>query len=408
MDGEQALATVTSHRPHWGYQTSLFQWRQPAFWFFLVLLAACSILMILEQAAFLSFSPGGFALSWFLMILYAVPVFLLIYLLDLYEREPISLLIAALLWGGLGATALSLVGNTGWGLVVQQLFGPEFASRWVAALTAPWVEEVTKGLGVVFIYLIARREIDGLMDGFVYGAMVGLGFTIVEDVFYFVGVFGGDVSGVLTGFYLRVVASGLYGHVLYSGLVGMGIAYFVTRKGRVPEARRWGIPAALFLVAVLAHLIWNSPLLDLFPEDPWEGTDWLIIPLATAVKGVPLLVFVVMMVRLAHRREHMWLERALATEIEHEGLTRGELDTLMDPRARRQARRELRARGGPAAERALKRLHREQINLAMVRTRVHEDDHPDLVRQRDHCARLREAVQRMVAPPSSDGSLPPS
>jgi len=29
------------------------------------------------------------------------------------------------------------------------------------------------------------------VDGFVYGAMVGLGFAVVENVFYFVGQFGG-------------------------------------------------------------------------------------------------------------------------------------------------------------------------------------------------------------------------
>ena len=37
------------------------------------------------------------------------------------------------------------------------------------------------------IYLIARSELNRIMDGFVYGAMVGLGFAVVEDVLYFVG-----------------------------------------------------------------------------------------------------------------------------------------------------------------------------------------------------------------------------
>lgn len=389
------MSSPALHRPRWGHQTSLFQWRQPAFWLFLLMLAFGIWVGLAEQAAFLELSASGWALSWGLLLVYAIPVFILIYALDLYEREPWSLIVGALLWGAFGATTLSALGNTGWSFLILELAGPEFASKWSAALTAPFVEEILKGIGVVFIYLIARREIDDVMDGFVYGAMVGLGFTLVEDVFYFIGAFGGTTEGVLTGFYLRVVASGLYGHVLYTGLVGMGIAYFTSRRGMRPFGRRLGILGALSATAVLAHFVWNSPLLDFFPEPPWTGGDWLIIPLATAVKGVPLLVFAIFMVRLAHQREHQWLEAALATEVGKPGLTGEELNTLLAPAARRRARKEIKARGGPAARRGLKKLHREQINLAMIRTRTHDPDHPDLARQHEHCARLREWVRGM-------------
>ena len=78
------------------------------------------------------------------------------------------------------------------------------------------------------------------MDGFVYGALCGLGFAVVEDVFYFIAVFGGDVGGVLQGFFVRVIASGLYSHVLYTGLVGMavGIARHAARRPLPPRAAR--------------------------------------------------------------------------------------------------------------------------------------------------------------------------
>jgi len=406
------MADQRLHRPHWGYQTGLFQWGNPAFWLFALLLLGGALIIVGQLAGFLSYSPTGFALSWLLLLMYAVPVFLLVYTLDLYEREPISLVVAALIWGAVGATALSIFGNTGWGLVIVNLFGEEFARNWVAALTAPWIEEVFKALGIVLIYLIARREIDDIMDGFVYGAMVGLGFTLVEDVFYFMGAFGGDVAGVLTGFYLRVIASGFYGHVLYSALAGMGIAYFVTRKGFVPEAKRWGVAVGLFLIAVFAHFLWNSPLLNFFPQQPWEGVDWLVIIFATAVKGLPLLIFVVLMVRLAHQREHLWLRAALETEVGKPGLTREELEALDHPADRKRARREAAARGGPQASKAMKKLQREQINLAMVATRSHDPNHPDLQRQHEYCAQLREWVQRFAGgptppPPGPEGGTPP-
>ena len=120
---------------------------------------------------------------------------------------------------------------------MSRVGGPEFAARWTAALTAPFVEEILKGLGVVLIYLIAPDEFDDMMDGFVYGAVCGLGFAVVEDVFYFMGVFGGHPNGVLQGFFVRVVSSGLYSHVLYTGLVGMGIGYFVSRGAPAVRSR---------------------------------------------------------------------------------------------------------------------------------------------------------------------------
>ena len=205
------------------------------------------IFAISKQTVFQRISPSGWALSWILLVVYALPVFLAIYFLDLYEREPMSVLIGALLWGAVAATTLAGLANHGWGLVVARVGGAEFASRWTAALTAPFVEETLKAAGVVLIYLIARSEIDDVMDGFVYGAVCGLGFAVVEDVFYFIGIFGGEPSGVLAGFYIRVLSSGLYGHVLYTGLAGMGIAYFVARREEAPFRRRALVAAGLFL-----------------------------------------------------------------------------------------------------------------------------------------------------------------
>jgi len=70
---------------------------------------------------------------------------------------------------------------------------------------------------------------------------------------------------VLAGFWVRVVSSGLYGHVLYTGLSGMGVAYVVSRRGQEPLGRRVGIALALFLAGLAGHVLWNAPILDLFP-----------------------------------------------------------------------------------------------------------------------------------------------
>jgi len=364
---------------------------------FAVVLVVTGLLTIQQQQLFRHTSPSGWALSWGLLALYALPVFLLVYALDLYEREPLSLLAGAFLWGSVAATTLSAYANEGWGLVVARLGGPEFASRWTAALTAPLVEEVLKMAGIALLAIIAAEEFDDVMDGFIYGALCGLGFAVVEDVFYFVAVFGGTPSGVLAGFWVRVLSSGLYGHVLYTALSGMGVAYVVSRRGEEPLGRRVWVATGLFLAGAAGHFLWNSPFLNLFPDAVNGVGDWLQIPLAAAVKGLPLLLFVLVLVRLARRRERRWLELALRSEVGRPGLTAVELGVLLDPMARRRSRREMRARAGEAAARLMKRLQKEQVNLAMARARALTDDDPSLVRQREYCKSIRDALQAMPA-----------
>jgi RsiW-degrading membrane proteinase PrsW (M82 family) len=391
---------VSAHDARLGrrlHHARFLQPRLPAFWLFVSIVAITGLVAVAEQSLYRGTSPSGWALSWLLLAVYGLPVALVVYLLDLYEREPVPLLVAAFVWGAVAATTLSAIGNAGWGLTVARLAGPEFAARWTAALTAPFVEEILKGCGVVLIYLIARDEIDDLMDGFVYGAICGLGFAIVEDVIYFMAVFGGEPAGVLQGFWLRVVASGLYGHVLYTGLVGMAIGVVVSRRATEPLRHRLWVAAGLSGLAVLAHFLWNSPLLAFFPEEPWTGADYLVVVLATAVKGVPLLAFVAIAVALARRRERRWLRQALVGEVGLDGISSEELHLLESPRRRRAARRAMRRRAGSRASSLLHRLQREQVNLAMVASRVGDAGDPALTRQRAYCRSLRDALQAIPA-----------
>ena len=401
------MRLFASRRPSSLHRTTLFQAREPAFWFFVAILLATGAATVGQQSLFWRISPAGWALSWGLLVLYALPVFLVVYFLDLYEREPPSLLVGALLWGAIAATTLAGYANDGWGLVVARVGGPEFAARWTAALTAPFVEETLKGLGVVMIYLIARSELDDVMDGFVYGAICGLGFAVVEDVFYFVGVFGGTTHEVLRGFFLRVVASGIYSHVLYTGLVGMGVGFFVSRRERVPRRRRLMVAAALGGLAVFGHFLWNSPLLDLFPSPPWTGAEWVLVLLAAAAKGLPLLGFVSVAVILARRREVRWLREALGGEVGAIGISPSELSELEDPKRRRAARREMRGRAGDRAAALLARLQREQVNLAMVRSKVALPSDPAVLAQREYCKSLRDALQAIPgAAPAESAPAP--
>ena len=115
--------------------------------------------------------------------------------------------------------------------------------------------------------LMARDEVDDVMDGFVYGALCGLGFAVVEDVFYFLAVFGGDVGGVF-----RVLRAGDRErpllHVLYTGLVGIAVGVIVTRREAYPGPRRirpcWPAPRSS-PTSCGTHRCWSSS------AQPWEA-----------------------------------------------------------------------------------------------------------------------------------------
>jgi hypothetical protein len=217
------------------------------------------------------------------------------------------------------------------------------------------------------LFLIARGEFDDVLDGFVYGAVIGLGFTLEEDMYYFFAHFVGqagasDLGGLFDGFFARIIVGGPYSHVLLTGLTGMGLAYFVTRPD-VPRQRRLLVAIGLYVAGVAAHFIWNSPLLnDILGDDP-DATTWIVW---AAMKGLPFLILLAVIVRLAQRREMRWVRDAVTPEVEAGYITPTELDTLEDLRRRRAARAAEKRRTGVAGERLLARLQKAQLALAVT------------------------------------------
>jgi hypothetical protein len=106
-----------------------------------------------------------------------------------------------------------------------------------------------------------------------------------------------------------------------------------------------------------------------------------------------LLAFVGIAVWLARRREQRWLQVSLSGEVGLDGISAEELQVLASPKRRRAARAQMRRRAGSRAASLLHRLQREQVNLAMVASRVPDDQDPALLRQREYCRSLRDALQ---------------
>ena len=195
-------------------------------------------------------------------LIQAIVFLVLIRFLDLYEREPLTVLAIMAAWGATGAVALSLAGN---GIVlgllpqmVDETFGP--------AIAAPLVEEVAKGLALVIAFCLswwaARRfgflEFEGLTDGIVYGAAVGLGFAFTEDLLYLMNVANEQgLEAGLSEYASRVdfFGVGQLGHAIYAAAFGAGLG--LATWGR--SWRAWlGFPLLGLAGAMMMHAVHNG------------------------------------------------------------------------------------------------------------------------------------------------------
>jgi RsiW-degrading membrane proteinase PrsW (M82 family) len=155
--------------------------------------------------------------------------FLVIRGTDRYEPEPFWLLSVAFFWGAVVSTLTSLVFNdVGQGAIQASLGAGQAAlvEASTASFVAPLVEETSKGFGVLVLWAISAlwvREVDGALDGAIYGGVVGLGFTMTEDVLYIASAGAQHGSeGFFQVFVLRTVLAGL-GHASFTAMTGLGI-----------------------------------------------------------------------------------------------------------------------------------------------------------------------------------------
>jgi RsiW-degrading membrane proteinase PrsW (M82 family) len=341
----------------------------PAFWLVVILLAVGAVHFVsVVQEAFLEY-PKATALTLALFTVYAIPFWLFVGVLDYLEREPPLLLATAFGWGGLVATTVAIPGNTAVHNLLAKAYSPEFAASWGPAIAGPTIEETVRVLGVVAIVLIAQAQINSILDGVIYGALVGLGFQVVEDIVYALGAVdiagrGDEIGPVFATFFVRGFLAGLWSHTLFGALAGFGVGYLVVRGDR-SLARRASIGALAFVGAWACHFVWNSPLLAVDVGD--NGYALIAVLLA---KGIPPLLMILLLVRSARHREADFYIQQLADLDDPDIATPTELHVLSMGHLRANARRHAYGRAGTAGRRAVRRLQRAQARLAVAVSRT--------------------------------------
>ncbi|MBT8227028.1 MAG: PrsW family intramembrane metalloprotease [Dactylosporangium sp.] len=271
--------------------------RTPAEWIFALLIAGGGCLVLAQLWAALMAYPRATTAAIVLFAAYAVPFFVFISTVDYLEPEPKTLIAVAFFWGGCVALAVAITGNPALDSILAKTTSPAFAARWGPAIVGPTIEEPAKVLGILMIVMVARNQINSLVDGLAYGAVVGLGFQVVEDVFYAANAVattaeGDQLGPVIETFIARGFVAGFWSHTVFTALAGVGLAQAVLMH-------RWSWPRRIAVALIglagawLCHFTWNSPML----------TDGLGVLAEILIKGVPPLLLVLAMVKTAVYRE---------------------------------------------------------------------------------------------------------
>jgi RsiW-degrading membrane proteinase PrsW (M82 family) len=181
---------------------------------------------------------------------------------DRFEPEPWGLLLFAFCYGALFAT---LGGGISSG-IVQQLAAnalsvpaeSEKMQAFAATVLAPVFEELFKagGLGILMALSASRlHEIDGPLDGVIYGGVIGLGFTLTEDILYVASMYAqaGAVgfAGLLV---VRTIFLGL-SHCTFTALTGLGVGLAAESNRR---GTKLGAPVAGLAAAIVLHALHNG------------------------------------------------------------------------------------------------------------------------------------------------------
>lgn len=237
----------------------------------------------------------------------------LIWFLDRFEKEPIWVLALVFLWGAVPGILLSLVVEAAVGGSVAYLFGLGAWEKEVYTLmaAAPIVEELVKGLALAAVFIFMRRELHGVLDGIVYGAVVGLGFGAAEAVQQLCTALYKSGLSTTTGFLIfsRVVLFGLT-HATWAAFTGLGFGVAWAIRNR------WlgGLAVLLGLgTAITTHAVHNAIYLLARTQTVQRGADACLVA-ALLFHWLLLSIFLVIII-ITWTAQWRWIKRELRQEV---------------------------------------------------------------------------------------------
>jgi RsiW-degrading membrane proteinase PrsW (M82 family) len=292
---------------------------------FFALALVCNLLIIIG-------SVPNFRAFWLGLLAAVLPAFLyaaLILTFDRYEPEPWRNLLGAFGWGALVATLFSILFGALADDILKATWGDDLGGQLTLFVGLPIIEETFKGLALLALLLLFRGEFDGILDGLVYGALIGLGFAMTENILYLGQAYLDDGLGGLGQLFLAREVFGGLGHALYTGTIGAAVGWARLRYGR--GWQRLVVPMAGWALAVIQHSLWNASPTTLAPLRgnlaPVVG-----IALQTIFFITPGLAILATIAIRSLRAESRLMREHLADEVARGVLTCEEYDLLTHER----------------------------------------------------------------------------
>jgi len=271
--------------------------------------------------------------------------------LDRFEPEPRALLAIAFLWGA--SVAVVVAG------VVNGIMDTAVGEWWSSVATAPLIEELLKGYILFRFYRKRKDEFDGVVDGVIYAAMVGLGFAFVENIDYYGRALAKEgASGLAVTFTLRGVMAA-FSHPLFTSMTGIGLG--LARQ----SSRRWiqRVAPPLGLMGAMAlHGLWNA-----------GASAGLVFFGVYVLIMMPALAALLVVAAIALKFEGRTIHTRLAGEAATGLFTPAEYAQLCSVRGRLHASASAFRHGGFAGWRRRRDYHRAASELAFLRQRAAHD-----------------------------------
>jgi RsiW-degrading membrane proteinase PrsW (M82 family) len=325
----------------------------------------CTVIVLAVTGA--AMSPQALILATIASVL-PVPMYAgFILWLDRHEKEPATALLVAFFWGAIVAVAFAAIFNQVGAMIIYQALGEVAASVLTLSVVAPVVEETAKGMALLLLFFWMRHEFNNVVDGIAYGALIGLGFAMSENVLYLGrGYVQGGIGALTMLFVMRVVMVGFM-HSLWTGCTGAALG--AAREIR-PGLWRFVVPVAGYLSAIALHLLWNSSNIIVMVAAHAAGLQ--PNPITMILVMIPIIILlllpgVVVLIALAAagwKREIRIINEQLGQEASQGvTVTPAELQVLTNWRERSRRLKAAR-RTGRGALVALRQLYELQVDFA--------------------------------------------
>jgi RsiW-degrading membrane proteinase PrsW (M82 family)/CRP-like cAMP-binding protein len=291
---------------------------------------------------------------------------------DLFQGSKRNPIICGI-WGALGAFFIAYIVN-------QQVYNIVGDAVIVITLTAPIVEEIAKSL--ILVYFVTSPSFRYSVDGAIYGFACGIGFAMMENIFY-IGQHTGGASSL--GIAVSRVLSASLMHATASAIVGITLG--ALRRSHGAWRGLWSTVG--LLLAIGLHMLFNNALQSLQESSPLL---LLLVAVGIGVGGMAIIILTINR-SLADEKKHfehvlnanVGVSKREARAVQQIG--EGALETVLT---------EMKKQFGEDIALKMQRLLLIQANIGILENNLKTDAGPRLRKAwQDEVAKLRKESDKL-------------